>query len=101
MKEIEAKAVSRISSILGTKLVTSEMILPLFCTIHEQIISWIRIKRVDSGKSSYELDVCGLYDIIICETDDGDEKIEYSPSVYGKLELKSDSDALSYEEVDD
>ena len=101
IKEICALADSRLRKNLNLRTSSNGLIMPIFCTTHEQIISYMRLKRADLGVTSYELDIMGLYDIIISESDDGDEVIEYMPQVYSKLALKDDNDADTSDDIGD
>lgn len=88
--EIATKAVSNLSAQLNTKTMSQSIIIPIFCLVHEQIVSYVKLQRVDSGLSEYELDVAGLYTIHAVETDDGTENIEYTLGVYSKMSIKDD-----------
>lgn len=90
INEIATKAVSNLSSELNTKTMNQEIIIPIFCLVHEQIVSYVKLQRVDSDLSEYELDVAGLYSISAIETDKGTENIEYTLSVYSKMSIKDD-----------
>lgn len=97
LTEISTMAVRELSEKLGVKSAAREIIMPIFCLVHEQIIAYIKLKRVDMGVSSYEIDVAGLYTVVVSETNDGKEIIEYPCSIYTKLTTKDDLHASDFE----
>lgn len=90
IKEISVEAKKQLSSMINIKAESSEFIIPTFCIIHEQLINYIRLKRVEENRSEYELNVAGLFTIGIMETDDAEEEIYFVPSISLKLLFKND-----------
>lgn len=88
--EIATAAKKAITEKLNIKTESAEFVIPLFCIIHEQIINYLRIKRVEEGVAEKEINCCGIYTVGIRETDDGDEEIYYIPSISLKLKFKDD-----------
>lgn len=97
LSEIATESVKNLSNQLNCKTMNKEIILPIFCLIHEQIVAFIKLKRVDDDLTHYEMDVAGLYTIAVSETDDGKEIIEYTLSVYSKLSIKDDLNASDFD----
>lgn len=108
IKQISAKSKNALSELINMKLESHEFIIPMFCIIHEQIINYIKLKKVEE-KKDYELNVAGLYTIGIQDvekeidgsdgvTNDIEEDIYFIPSISLKLRFKSDQIATGKDE---
>lgn len=97
IKDVVGKAVTRISKLIEMETSSPEIIMPLFCIVHQVILNYIRLKRRDLGLTEYELNVAGLYTVICRETEDAEEVIEYEPLIASKLAMKDDSSASADE----
>lgn len=97
LKEIATKAIDEIYNKINLRLGSIELVIPMFCIIHEQIIGYMKIKRVELDKAEHEINMVGLFDVKVEETDEGDEKICFTPSVDLKLALKDDEKATDEE----
>ena len=96
IRTISVKAKDLIETATGIKLQDAEMVMPIFCLTHDQLISYINIKLTESKDDSFELNIGGLFDIGISfdpESDD-DVVIYYLTSVSSRLEPKNDAKAL-------
>lgn len=93
VKEISSLAKKNLSEILNLKTESSEFVIPLFCIIHSCLINYLQVKKKELDVSEYELNVAGFFTIVIRETDDAENKIEYIPSVPLKLFIKDDAKA--------
>lgn len=93
IKAIASRGRKALDSIINIKMESDEFIIPMFCVIHSQIVSYIRTKRVELNQPEYELNIAGLYTIGITETDDAEENIYYVPSITLKLKFKNDAEA--------
>ena len=93
-------AVNALKKLAEIKLIlsNSELIIPMFCIIHKEIINFIKTKKLELGTSEYELDVLGIYNIGIEETGDGEENIFITPTISSKLDLKDDAKATGSKE---
>lgn len=91
LSEIQNMAVRNLNDRLAMRTASSDLIMPIFCTFHENLISYIKMKRVDMQATSYLLDVAGIYKVSVSEADDATEIIEYPPLVYTKKTMKDDS----------
>lgn len=100
IKEISIRAKKKLSEIIDIKFASAEFIMPMFCTIYNNIIAYIKLKRVETKETSYQLTITGMYTVIVQETDDGDEEIYYKPEVALKLLLKNDASATGSSEED-
>lgn len=98
IKEIATESISPMKSNIGIHIQNQEIIIPTFCIIHEQIVAYAKIKRIELDECDFELNVASLYNIRVIETDDGDEKVVYPQNVAGKLNLKSDEQATAKHE---
>ena len=59
-------------------------------TVHEALISYLGIKRVELQTCEYEINMCGQFMAGIRETDESDEVIYFIPPVDLRLEMKND-----------
>lgn len=91
IKEVASRGKKALSEIINIKIESHEFVIPMFCIIHQNIINYIRLKRVEEGKTEYELNVAGLYTVGIQETDDAEEEIYFVPSISLKLRFKNDA----------
>lgn len=98
LKEIGSKGMKHLSEIINVKIESLEIIIPLFCYTHDELIKFMRIKRAESDDGQYELNMAGLFTIGIRETSDGDEEIYYVPSITLKLMFKNDAIATGSQE---
>ena len=90
LTEISTMAVRNLADRLAMRTADRELIMPIFCTFHENLISYIKLKRVDMKATSYTIDVAGIYKIRVCEADDATEIIEYPTLIYTKKTTKDD-----------
>lgn len=90
LTEISAMTVRNLSDRLAMRTADRELIMPIFCTFHENLISYIKLKRVDLKVTSYMIDVAGIYKIKVSEADDATEIIEYPTLIYTKKTTKDD-----------
>lgn len=88
--EIATHTLRDLKDSLNMKAADKQLIMPIFCTVHENIINYMKLKRVDLAATSYTLDIAGIYKIRVSEVDDGTELIEYLPAIYTKKTTKDD-----------
>lgn len=85
----------------GIRLESKNLVLPIFTTVYECMVSYIKLKRhslpIDDN-FSYEINMLGCF-VIICR-DDGDkgDKIAFRPTPLSKAALKNDAFATSIHE---
>ena len=100
IKDITKMAMDRMSSELDIQLVNPEIIMPVFCTIHDDIINYTMLKyKSEENEDSYGLsaDIAGCYRIYIMQLEDGMD-ISFKPGVYSKGTIKEDGDATTKHE---
>ena len=90
ISEIATHTLRDLKDTLNMKAADKQLIMPIFCTVHESIINYMKLKRVDLGATSYTLDIAQIYKICVSEADDGTELIEYMPSIFTKKNTKDD-----------
>lgn len=88
--EIATQTLRDLKDNFSMRAADKQLIMPIFCTVHESIINYMKIKRVDLGELEYTLDIAGIYKIRVSEADDGTEIIEYPPMIYTKKTTKDD-----------
>ena len=94
IKEISKRAISKIEKNLQTKLSSAEVIMPVFCTIHEKIVEYMMLERASMDVFEYHINVGGCYEIYARLLEDGVE-ISFKPQVFEKGTIKDDGDGSS------
>lgn len=95
LKECAAEARKKLGEYINLKIDSHEFIIPVFCIVHSQILKYLKVKRVEEGKTEFEINIAGLYIAGVEETDDAEEEIYFIPSIALKLMFKNDSLASS------
>ena len=92
IKKIATKSLELIRNDLDLPVANPELIIPMFCIIHENIVDYARLKRAQEDKFELVLNVAGCYDLYVRMLEDG-EDISFKPRVFQKGALKQDSKA--------
>lgn len=90
---ISEKALKNLTNI-GINLASSEFIMPIFITIYEALIAYIKIRRTELDEAEYEINFISCFNITVYESEDGDI-IDIRPTVEDKSGMKDDSKATS------
>lgn len=94
IKEVAAKSVEEYNKYdIATS--AQEVVLPIFCTVYDNIISYIKLKRATENEFEYSISFAGLFDIKAIQSNDLDDIIEITPSIDDKTTMKSDDKASS------
>ena len=97
IKAITKAAVEKLSSELSVQSANPEIIMPLFCTTHDDIISYAKLKRAQTEEFEIMLDVAGCYRLYVRQLEDGVD-VSFKPCVYSKGTIKEDGHATSKHE---
>lgn len=99
LKDIRSKGKKQLSSLLNIKTESDEYIMPMFCIIHEAIVSYVKSKLIENEEtmSEYEINVAGLY-TIGAQMIEGVPSIYYVPTISLKLKFKNDAIATGSDE---
>ena len=97
MNEIATQAVKNLADI-EIHIAYSVLIFPLFYTIHQQMVEYMKLKRVEKGDSEYMINFTGAFEVYARLQENGDTVIEYSPVPSDKLDIKSDAMASATKE---
>lgn len=95
INQIATTAVKKLHEEINVDLGSSSAVFPLFCTIHKQLVGFMKVALADLGKSEYMINFCNRFDIYIRTLEDGETVIEYSPKPIQKLAIKSDAIATA------
>lgn len=95
LSEIATNAVKNLHEQLDIHLGSPEAIFPVFTTIHEQLVLYMKIKQAESGESEVMINFAGNFDVYCRLIEGGDVVIEYSPKPSQKLGIKSDAGATA------
>lgn len=90
--DIANKAVKKLKE-FDLHILNSELIWPIFCTIYDQVVMTIRIKRSELGELDYEINFMSCFYIGARIVDEEEEKIYIRPNISDKLALKNDNKA--------
>ena len=93
-KRIAAYACELLNKI-DIRVNSGEMIFPIFVTIYECIVQYMKITRKDLKLDEYEINFCNIFFIQAAEQDDGIDRIVIRPSIECKMSLKSDKIATA------
>lgn len=85
------KQLEKINIYLGTP----ELIFPVFITVYESIVEYVKNVRRSAELEEFEINFASCFWIKAMEQDDGVDKIIIRPSIESKLDLKSDKEATS------
>jgi len=94
IKEITKMASEKLQSELSIQGPNPEIIMPLFCTIHDSIVDYMKLLRAKDDVFEATINMAGCYDIYARLLEDGVE-ISYKPCVYSKGFFKEDGDATA------
>ena len=94
IKEITKMACEKISSELSIQGANPEIIMPVFCTIHDKVVEYMKLKRAELDQFEYRINMAGCYDVYCRLMEDGAD-ISFKPCVYSKGVIKEDGDATA------
>lgn len=75
---------------LEIALASNEFIIPIFITIYDTLVNYLKIRRQETNQFEYELNFISCFNIKAMEGQDGDI-IAIRPNIEAKLELKNDA----------
>lgn len=93
-KKIAAYAQKLLKEI-DIKINSGEMVFPLFVSIYECIVEYMKTARSDMNLDEYEINFCNIFFIQAIEQDEGVDRIVIRPSIECKMSLKSDKIATA------
>ena len=94
IKKICARSLKIIEDRLSLSIGSPEVIIPVFCTIHQDIVKYAMIAREQSGEFEYRANIVGCYDIYVRQLDDG-INVGFKPAIYDKGSMKHDGKATA------
>lgn len=97
LEKISVLAKKKLDENLDMVFDSVEVPLPLFCTIHESIINYMKGLKARESKFEIVANMANVYDIYIMSMEDGDE-VTIKPKVYDKITFKDDKGASSQNE---
>lgn len=80
---------------IDINLGSPELVFPLFVTIYESIISYLKIRRRESEDDEFMINFCNCITIDCIGQDDGVDKITIIPAIEDKLNIKSDKNGTA------
>ena len=98
ISDISSVALKNLKDEIGLNFGHDEIPIPLFVTIHECLVSYMKLKQKDSGEYEEFINFASCFDIYCRMNEEKEQMIEYSPTVTMKLMTKSDSIATSKHE---
>jgi len=97
MKEIQEKTYQYLKKEFRINLRTSEAVIPLFCIFIDHLMNVLKYKYkelLDTNISEVSMKVLGLFEMFYSYNEEtGQDIIDFVPSVFMKLSLKSDERA--------
>lgn len=96
LDEIATSAMTELHEEVNMVIGKSCLIIPLFCTIHDQIVKYMRVLYAEKpDESEVSINFINAFDIYCRMLENGETAIEYSPKPSQKLAIKSDAKATS------
>lgn len=80
---------------IDINLGSPELVFPLFVTIYESIISYLKIRRRESEDDEFMINFCNCIIVDCIGQDDGVDKITIIPAIEDKLNIKSDKNGTA------
>ena len=87
-------ACEKLASELGLMTLNPEIIMPIFCLIHDKVVEYMKLKRDELDVFEYRINMAGCYDVYSRLLEDGVE-ISFKPCVYSKGLIKEDGGATA------
>ena len=94
LRKIAVDAIKELEEI-KVMLSSSEFIFPIFVTVYENLINYLRVKRGEKDVFEYEINFMSCFYIGARESEDGVDDIYIRPNIESKLFLKNDLRASS------
>lgn len=94
IKQITKMACEKLASELGLMTLNPEIIMPIFCLIHDKVVEYMKLKRDELDVFEYRINMAGCYDVYSRLLEDGVE-ISFKPCVYSKGLIKEDGGATA------
>lgn len=96
IREISNAVIEDLKSI-DVHIGISELVMPIFITVYEATVNYVRIKRQELGEFEFEINFISCFHIGCMETEDG-SSIYIRPNIEAKLLMKDDQAATSIHE---
>ena len=80
---------------IDINLGSPELVFPLFVTIYESIISYLKIRRRESEDDEFMINFCNCITVDCIGQDDGVDKITIISAIEDKLNIKSDKNGTA------
>lgn len=94
LRKISISAIEALKEV-DINLTSSEVIIPLFIIIYEEIVNYIKVKRSEIDSIKFEINFMGCFQIAALEDAEDIDKIVIRPSINTKLLMKDDERASS------
>lgn len=98
IREISESAVSLLSSEIEVTIAQPELIMPIFVTVYDALVSFLKIRRNEKDEFEYEINFMNCFKIGVRENEDNLSDVYIIPNIESKLRLKSDALATSINE---
>lgn len=93
LNDIAISALKKIEEDLEFQLSSPEYIWPIFSTIYEHIINYVKCRITKDQLSDIEINFISCFDIGAMESEDGEPTVYIRPNINSKLMLKNDAKA--------
>ena len=90
IQDIAERAKKALDDSFDVSLGSAELIMPLFISIHEALVSYLSIKRVENQTCEYEINMCGEFAAGVREDEEANEVVYFIPPVDLRLYMKDD-----------
>lgn len=94
LRKISVEALDALKEI-DVNLGSSELVMPVFVTVYESLVNFLKIRRREKDDFEYEINFISCFYISARESEDEDDVINIRPNIEAKLTLKDDAGASS------
>lgn len=94
IKKITVKALKYLEERLSMYPGSAEVVMPIFCMIHEKMIQFLILERSAQNVFEYHINMAGCYEAYIRMMEEG-VNISFKPTIYDKGKMKNDGGATA------
>lgn len=98
ISEIETEALKQLKEVGDIYLGSPDPVFAIFCTIHEQMVEYMKIKQAETGDDDCFITFAGCFDIHVSKGKDDEVIVQYKPAIWDKLSIKGDHLATAVHE---
>lgn len=99
VNQVSTQALKNLAEDVDIHPAYSVIIFPIFYTIHQQMVEYLKLKRIENNSTEERITFAGMIKTFIRMDENTDVFVEYSPVVSDKWGMKEDSKATGVHEL--